>query len=132
MNRRQFLKVSGLSALGVACGGLSQARAANPKEPVKPRPPGTCGGWTDARGNGRCDHSEKAVKPCNALTCPGHGKNKDRDLPAFKSAPAGTCARWTDPQKKGTCSVSLDRTCLYVVCPAHREHAATGSGAKPA
>lgn len=120
MDRRHFLKTLVLGLL--AFGGRGLAAQAAPAVQPKTRPPGTCGGWTDAGGNGKCDRSEKADKPCGAVKCPGHVKNVARAEAEKNGAPAGTCALWNDSGKKGFCSVCEDakKPCLYTVCPAHK------------
>lgn len=122
MNRRQFIKMSGISFLGVACPGLLQAKPAAPANASKPRPLGTCGGFVDADRNGSCDRSERKTKPCGATKCPGHVHNPARAIAARDGAPAGSCAGWRDPRKSGFCALSAARpkACLYKVCPAHR------------
>jgi hypothetical protein len=140
MNRRQFLKACGLTAFGLAISGIGEARAANPaaakrlpKPAAKARPPGTCGGYTDADANGVCDRSVKGPKPCTAVRCPANTGNKAFAEAAAKGAPAGSCALWKDPQQKGFCAVCLDpKPCLYVLCPSHKDHAADSKKGTPA
>ena len=125
MDRRQFLKSAGVGSLLLLGKRVLAAPAAKPAAVPKPRPPGTCGGWTDKDGNGMCDNSERNVKPCGNLKCPGNAGNVARAETKKNGAPAGTCALWKDPEKKGFCAVCADapKPCLYTICPAHRDHA---------
>lgn len=125
MNRREFLKACGMgvallagrSLLAGEGGGLLLAAAG------KTRPPGTCGGYTDADADGICEHSVKKVRPCGAVRCPGNARNAKRAKLAGLGAPAGVCAEWKDPQKKGFCAVCTEaKPCLYTRCPAHKDH----------
>jgi len=124
MDRRRFIKTMGIGLFGMAGQRLLLAKPAAPANPPKPRPPGTCGGWVDAGGNGACDRSERKTKPCGAMTCPGHVNHKARAKAARDGAPAGSCAGWRDPRKKGFCALSAaaSKPCLYKTCPAHQAH----------
>ncbi len=126
MNRRYFLKAMGVGTLWMLGRGARSTLGAPPAPVPKTRPPATCGGWVDAAGNGSCDRSEKAEKPCGKVTCPGHVKYAGREQAKKDGAPAGTCGLWKDSDKKGFCAVSAadQKPCLYKVCPAHQDHRA--------
>ena len=129
--RREFLGSTLLFVAALVCVGQRSlgAPAAGTKPAAKPagkpRPPGTCGGWTDPGGNGICDRSENGPKPCGAVRCPGHKDNAKRDAARAAGAPDGTCAQWEDPPKAGFCSVSTraDNPCIWVQCPANKNAA---------
>jgi hypothetical protein len=125
MNRRHFLRTSGLSVLLLATRGVGAALAApavrKSAAPSKPRPPGTCGGWVDADANGVCEHSVRKERPCLAVRCPGHANHEKRAAAEAAGAPKGSCALWSDPGKRGFCAVCLEaKPCLYTVCPSHK------------
>src|SRR3989339_777804 len=96
-SRRAMLKGLFLGAAAWAFksllpGSASLAGENKPAAPKPPRPPGTCGGWCDKTGNGMCDRSEQATKPCGALKCAGNKSNVSRKDAKAKGAPDGTCA----------------------------------------
>jgi len=126
LSRRTFIlrtpaAVAGLILLG---SGLFRAAEAAPQKNNKPRPLGTCGGWSDKIGSGGCDWSEKSGG-CKAENCPGHVDNSRRKRIAQKGAPKGVCAQWEDSKKKGFCEISTDnkKPCTYAACPANKNHA---------
>ena len=128
VTRRAFLGSSVLFALAATCAarpalGMPAAPGASGAA-AKPHPPGTCGRWTDLKGNGICDRSEEGDKPCRNVNCPGNKNNAKRDTLRAKGAPANTCAQWDDTAKAGYCSV----TCNWVACPANKN--AAGAAAK--
>jgi hypothetical protein len=118
LNRRNFI-----STLFSLTAGLTLLSGNAMAASRKPRPPGTCGGWTDKDSNGCCDRSEKSGG-CGDEECPGHVDNSRRKRISRKGAPAGTCASWEE-SKENCCehSTDEDKPCIYTVCPANKYHA---------
>lgn len=115
--------MAGLGAVKAYAETMKPGAQGHPKPAPKPRPPGTCGGWTDSNANGICDRSVSGPNPCPAIRCPGNAGNTDRPAAVASGAPKGACALWKDSGKKGFCSVCLDaKPCLYAICPAHKDH----------
>ncbi len=124
-SRRSFIKASLFTA--AACCSLSLLSAdKDPKKPQAPRPPGSCGGYSDKNRNGVCDRSEQGAKPCPSTKCPAGKMNPQWEAAKAKGAPAGSCAIWSDDKKLGYCEI-CDREqspCLYEPCPSHKRNAA--------
>jgi hypothetical protein len=92
-------------------------------KPAAPRPPGTCGGWTDKDRNGICERSQRTGEDrCTSRKCPANQGNPLRETAKANGAPEGTCALWEDPNQAGSCAVCVraENPCVYTACPAHK------------